>query len=381
MTNTPQADMKSLVDKIHSIHQELKSTALRQVNILLTMRNWLIGYHIANYELQGADRAQYGDRVIENIALELQRKKVPRSTKRELHRFCQFYRLYPLIGRSLNVQSSLVSSHLIMAEGAEPDDGKAVSTKVRSVNAQSAKLTDKLLNALSYAHFEVLITIDDELKRRFYELECLRGNWSVRVLKRQLYSLYYERSSLSIDKTKLSELANNDVEKFDLISTIRDPYVFEFLGVKAQHLLSESDLETKIIDHLQDFLLELGYGFCFEARQKRILIGDTQFYIDLVFYHRILKCHILIELKVAEFNHENIGQLNTYVSWYQVNEMREGDKPPIGILLCTDRDSTLVEYALAGMDNNLFVSKYLLELPSKEEMKAFLEKTLKQELL
>ena len=381
MTNTPQADMKSLVDKIHSIHQELKSTALRQVNILLTMRNWLIGYHIANYELQGADRAQYGDRVIENIALELQRKKVPRSTKRELHRFCQFYRLYPLIGRSLNAQSSLVSSHLIMVEGAEPDDGKAVSTKVRSVNAQSAKLTDKLLNDLSYAHFEVLITIDDELKRRFYELECLRGNWSVRVLKRQLYSLYYERSSLSIDKTKLSELANNDVEKFDLISTIRDPYVFEFLGVKAQHLLSESDLETKIIDHLQDFLLELGHGFCFEARQKRILIGNTQFYIDLVFYHRILKCHILIELKVAEFSHENIGQLNTYVSWYRINEMREGDNPPIGILLCTDRDSTLVEYALAGMDNNLFVSKYLLELPSKEEMQAFLEKSLNQELL
>lgn len=381
MTNTPQADMKSLVDKIHSIHQELKSTALRQVNILLTMRNWLIGYHIANYELQGADRAQYGDRVIENIALELQRKKVPRSTKRELHRFCQFYRLYPLIGRSLNAQSSLVSSHLIMVEGAEPDDGKAVSTKVRSVNAQSAKLTDKLLNALSYAHFEVLITIDDELKRRFYELECLRGNWSVRVLKRQLYSLYYERSSLSIDKTKLSELANNDVEKFDLISTIRDPYIFEFLGVKPEYVLSESDLETKIIDHLQDFLLELGYGFCFEARQKRILIGDTQFYIDLVFYHRILKCHILIELKVADFSHENIGQLNTYVSWYRINEMQEGDNPPIGILLCTDRDSTLVEYALAGMDNNLFVSKYLLELPSKEEMKAFLEKSLKQELL
>ncbi|HOH46331.1 MAG TPA: PDDEXK nuclease domain-containing protein, partial [Candidatus Cloacimonadota bacterium] len=159
-----------------------------------------------------------------------------------------------------------------------------------------------------------------------------------------------------------------------------DPYVFEFLGIKAQHVLSESDVETKITDHLQDFLLELGHGFCFEARQKRILIGDTQFYIDLVFYHRILKCHILIELKVAEFTHENIGQLNTYVSWYRVNEMRDGDNPPIGILLCTGKDSTLVEYALAGMDNNLFVSKYLLELPSKEEMQAFLEKSLKQEL-
>ncbi len=380
MPNTAQVDMQSLVDEILSIHQDLKCTALRSVNTLLTLRNWLIGYHIANYELQGADRAQYGNRVIENIARELQQRKVPRSTKRELHRFCQFYRLYPQIGRSLNAQSSLVSSHIIMAENTEPDDSPAVSTKVRSVNAQLAKLTDKLFSSLSYAHFEILVTIDDELKRRFYELECLRANWSVRELKRQLYSLYYERSSLSIDKAKLSELTNADVETFDLISTIRDPYVFEFLGIKAQHVLSESDVETKITDHLQDFLLELGHGFCFEARQKRILIGDTQFYIDLVFYHRILKCHILIELKVAEFTHENIGQLNTYVSWYRVNEMRDGDNPPIGILLCTGKDSTLVEYALAGMDNNLFVSKYLLELPSKEEMQAFLEKSLKQEL-
>ena len=162
---------------------------------------------------------------------------------------------------------------------------------------------------------------------------------------------------------------------------IRDPYVFEFLGIKAKEVLSESDLEDQLLDNLQEFLLELGQGFCFEARQKRILIGDTQFYIDLVFYHRVLKCHVLIELKLAEFNHENIGQLNTYVSWYRKNEMREGDNPPIGILLCTGKDSTLVEYAIAGLDNSLFVSKYLLELPSKEEMQAFLERYLKQELV
>lgn len=146
-------------------------------------------------------------------------------------------------------------------------------------------------------------------------------------------------------------------------------------------LFSESTVEDYLLDKLQDFLLELGDGFCFEARQKRILIGDTQFYVDLVFYHRVLKCHILIELKLAEFNHENVGQLNTYVSWYRVNKMLKGDNPPIGILLCTDKDSTLVQYALAGMDNNLFVSKYLLALPSKEEMQTFLASALKQELL
>ena len=144
--------------------------------------------------------------------------------------------------------------------------------------------------------------------------------------------------------------------------------------------MSESHLEDQILDKLQDFLLELGHGFCFEARQKRLLIGDTHYYIDLVFYHRILKCHILVELKVAEFTHENIGQLNTYISWYRKNMKQPGDNDPIGILLCTAKNNILVEYALAGMDNQLFVSKYMLELPSKEEMQSFIEDQIKQEI-
>lgn len=381
MNKWKATDLSGLVDRIQSIHQELKNSALRSVNTLLTLRNWLIGYYIAEYELHGSDRAQYGERLMDRISDELQRLHVPRSTKRELHRFCQFYRMYPLIGRSLNAQSNLIALPPIIVENTRLFDSPEASEKVRSVNAQLVKLSEKLPKHLSYAHFEILITIEDELKRRFYELECLRANWSVRELKRQVYSLYFERSSLSRDKGKLASLINAEADHFDLISTIRDPYIFEFLGIKADSLLSESDFETQITDHLQEFLLELGHGFCFEARQKRVLIGDTQYYIDLVFYHRVLKCHILIELKVAEFSHENIGQLNTYVSWYRVNEMREGDNPPIGILLCTGKDSTLVEYALAGMDNNLFVSKYLLELPSVEEMRAFLEKNLQQELL
>lgn len=379
--NRPKLEFSGLVEKIQSIHHELKRSALRSVNTMLTIRNWLIGYYITNYEMQGADRAQYGERLMDSISLELQRLKVPRSAKRELQRFCQFYRTYPLIVRSLNAELGKVVWGDIKPEITVTADSSVFSPKVRSVNAQLAKLSSRLLNNLSYAHFEILITIEDELKRRFYELECLKANWSVRELRRQVYSLFYERTALSRDKEKLAELANAESESFDPVLTIRDPYVFEFLGVKSDSLLSESDLEDQLLDNLQEFLLELGHGFCFEARQKRILIGDTQFYIDLVFYHRVLKCHVLIELKVAEFNHENIGQLNTYVSWYRANEMREGDNPPIGILLCTGKDSTLVEYALAGMDNNLFVSKYLLELPSKEEMQAFLERSLKQELL
>ncbi len=379
--NRPKLEFSGLVEKIQSIHHELKRSALRSVNTMLTIRNWLIGYYITNYEMQGADRAQYGERLMDSISLELQRLKVPRSAKRELQRFCQFYRTYPLIVRSLNAELGKVAWGDIKPEITVTAESSVLSPKVRSVNAQLAKLSSRLLNNLSYAHFEILITIEDELKRRFYELECLKANWSVRELRRQVYSLFYERTALSRDKDKLAELANAESESFDPVLTIRDPYVFEFLGVKSDSLLSESDLEDQLLGNLQEFLLELGHGFCFEARQKRILIGDTQFYIDLVFYHRVLKCHVLIELKVAEFNHENIGQLNTYVSWYRVNEMREGDNPPIGILLCTGKDSTLVEYALAGMDNNLFVSKYLLELPSKEEMQAFLERSLKQELL
>ena len=159
---------------------------------------------------------------------------------------------------------------------------------------------------------------------------------------------------------------------------IRDPYVFEFLGLRSKEVMSESHLEDQLIDKLEAFLLELGHGFCFEARQKRILIGDEHFFVDLVFYHRILKCHVLVDLKLEKFSHENIGQLNTYVSWYRENMMIEGDNPPVGILLCTDKNHTLVEYALAGMDNNLFVSKYLLELPKKEEMQRFIEEQVRE---
>jgi len=232
---------------------------------------------------------------------------------------------------------------------------------------------ERLIHNLSYSHFALLLEFDDPLKRAFYEVECIKGNWSVRELKRQIGSLYYERSGLSRDKEKLAKLTQSLAEADSAELVIRDPYVFEFLGLKPKEVMHESELEEALLDKLQEFLLELGRGFCFEARQRRILIGGEHFFVDLVFYNRILKCHVLLELKVDHFKYEYLGQLNTYVNWYQEQEMPEGDNPPVGILLCTDKNHALVKYALAGMDNQLFVSRYQLQLPDREEMQRFLE--------
>lgn len=218
------------------------------------------------------------------------------------------------------------------------------------------------------------MAVGDPLKRAFYEVECLRGNWSVRELRRQIASLYFERSGFSKDKTLLASIAQAHAEIMEPARIIRDPYVFEFLGLRAKEVMAESDLEDALVAHLRDFLLELGHGFCLEAQQKSILIGDTRGFVDLVFYHRILKCHVLVELKIDAFRHEHLGQLNTYVEWYRRHMVSPGDNPPIGLLLCTDKDHQLVEYATAAVDNQLFVSKYQVELPSKKELEAFLLK-------
>jgi predicted nuclease of restriction endonuclease-like (RecB) superfamily len=256
--------------------------------------------------------------------------------------------------------------------------GKSMSaeetgTIVRSATGISPASGGLLVERLSYTHLELLTGIEDPLKRAFYEIECVKGNWSVRELKRQIGSLYFERSGLSRDKAKLSEMANAAAVQSEPKHVIRDPYVFEFLGLRPQEVLPEFEMEAALIERLQNFLLELGHGFCFEARQKSLLIGGDAFFVDLVFYHRILKCHVLVELKVDEFRHEHLGQLNTYVSYYRTHERSEGDQPPIGILLCTGKNHALVEYALAGIDNRLFVSKYQLELPKPEELRRYID--------
>jgi predicted nuclease of restriction endonuclease-like (RecB) superfamily len=356
-----------LVNAIQQIDMQLARQAGKAVNVSLTLRNWLIGFQIAEFELRGADRARYGDQLLNKLEIKLTSMKISNCNKRQLYRYIKFYQYFPGIVGTLSPQLKQLL----------PISGSA-SPIVGTLSPQLHIPPQKILTQLSYSQLELITDIDAPLKRVFYETECIRGSWSVRELKRQIATLYYERSGLSSNKKKLAALVQSKTEKNDLGLTIRDPYIFEFLKLKPKEVLGESDFETAIIDKLQEFLLELGHGFCFEARQKRLLIGSKHCFIDLVFYHRVLKCHVLIELKVDEFKHEYLGQLNTYVSWYKKNMVTKSDNPPIGILLCTQKDHSLVEYALADMDNKLFVSKYQLELPKKEEMRRFIEKQARQ---
>jgi predicted nuclease of restriction endonuclease-like (RecB) superfamily len=356
----------ALVDAIGKLHLHLQGEATKAVNVSLTLRNWLIGWHIAEYELDGEDRGRYGEKLFAELADRLTNLGLSNCNRRQLYRYRDFYRTYPAFAATLSPQL-----RPLLPAG-------SVSRKVGTASPVSGIRPERLVESLSYSHFELLLSATDSLKRAYYEIECIKGGWSVRELKRQMASLYYERSALSRDKDALSRLAQEAADISTPTLAIRDPYVFEFLGLKPSEAMRESDFAEALLDRLQEFLLELGRGFCLEARQKRILIGDEYFFVDLVFYHRVLKCHVLIELKVDGFKHEYLGQLNTYVTWFREHETSENDNPPVGILLCTDKNHALVKYALAGMDNRLFVSKYELQLPEEAAIRTFLEAQYRQ---
>lgn len=362
--STQSLNFNSLVGAIRQVHEHSSTRAGKAVNISLTLRNWAIGCYIYEFEQNGADRAEYGEALLERLAERLQEEGMERTDARELRRYRQFFQIYPRIRETVTPEFKK-----LLPAGIRLPDFEIRET----VSPEWQIAGDMLVTSLSFSHLNELMTIEDSFKRAFYEVECIRGNWSVRELKRQIGSLYFERSGLSNDKEALAASVASEAEIAEPRLAVRDPYVFEFLGLKAREVMGESDLEDALLDKLKDFLLELGHGFCFEARQKRILIGKNHGFVDLVFYHRILKCHVLVELKLAEFAHEHMGQLNTYVSWYRRNVMAPSDNPPVGILLCTRKDHALVEYALADMDNQLFVSKYQLELPAREEIQRFLE--------
>jgi predicted nuclease of restriction endonuclease-like (RecB) superfamily len=370
IASTPAGEWNfaALVSGIHQLHRHCSAVVHRTVNTTLTLRNWVIGSYIIRFEQMGLDRAQYGNAVIDRLSEGLKREGLLELTPRYLRLCRQFASMYPEIWRSATAKST---------ESILPEPIRrsltANSAHLPTSDVKPAREIATLIDRLSFTHFEQLIAIEDPLKRSFYEIECIRGHWSVRVLKRQIGSLYFERSGLSKDKEKLSRLVNEGIDSEDPNLAIRDPYVFEFLGIKAKDAVVENDLEATLIEHLREFLLELGHGFCLEAQQKSIVIGRTRGYVDLVFYHRILKCHVLVELKVEPFRHEHLGQLNTYVSWYRENMMVEGDNPPVGLLLCTEKDRELVHYATASLDSRLFVSKYAIELPTSEEMALFVE--------
>ena len=372
------SDFESLITTIVQIHHRAQDFATKAVNIGLTLRNWLIGHRIVEFEQNGKDRATYGERLLPELAQRLVKAGLKRVDARELRRFRLLYTVYPQIRETLSPELLAQSgiAPLIMFLQSDSSIRESVSPEsqiVESVSPQLSPVHPDLVQRLSFSHLAELLELTDETHRRFYEIECIRGNWSVRELRRQIASLYYQRSGLSKDKTQLSAMAHAAAETLQPSQIIRDPYIFEFLGLRSQDTMGESDLEDALLDRLQEFLLEMGHGFCFEARQKRILIGGEYFFVDLVFYHRVLKCHILVELKTAAFSHENLGQLNTYVAYYKKHEMTAGDQPPIGILLCTRKNEALVEFALGDISNQLFVSRYAVEMPDKAAMEAFLK--------
>ncbi len=230
-----------------------------------------------------------------------------------------------------------------------------------------------LISNLSFSHIVELLTVDDPLIRFFYEFECIRNVWSVKELRRQISTNLHIRVGLSKSPELIMKKLSEITERQNSLLQIKDPLALEFLGLNAGDFITESNLEATLISHLQEFLLELGKGFCFEARQKRMIIDDRYYFADLVFYNRLLHCNVVIELKNDEFKHEYLSQLNAYVSYYRENEMNPGDNPPVGILLCTRKGKQMVEYALAGMDNSLFVSTYQLCLPDKKLLESFLD--------
>ena len=215
--------------------------------------------------------------------------------------------------------------------------------------------------------------VENPLARTFYELETIKGIWTKRELKRQIDTNYFERSAISTNPEKMSLLVQSKSEKLDLQDVIKSPFVYEFLGLKDREVVDETDLENALMNHLEEFLLELGTGFCFEARQKRIVVDDDYFFCDLVFYHRILKCHVLIDLKSSKIKYDDIAQMNLYLSYYKKNVMQKDDNPPVGILMCTQAGKELVEYASNGIDENLFVQKYKLNLPEPEKLTEWLK--------
>ena len=342
-----------------------------------TMRNWLIGYYIVEFEQHGKDRAEYGTQLLKKLEERVDRKGV-NVTLLQMSR--NFYKLYPQMV-NLFVPNQKYST-------ASNNSGNSVQLKSNSSNNETnlicATVSHKfqtspelMISRLSFSHLREIMTLDDPLARYFYEQECIKCTWSVRELRRQISTNLYVRAGISANPEKLLSLPS--VQGHDSAELqIRQPFTFEFLGLKAQEVVDEHDLEDALISHLQEFILELGKGFCFEARQKRIIIDDEYYYPDLVFYNRILHCGVIIELKNEEFSYENFGQLNAYVSHYRENEMQPGDNPPIGILLCTRKGKKMVEYALAGMNNNLFVSTYMLQLPDKKTLEEFLLKQLEE---
>lgn len=324
-----------LIEKISGIIKKSRTELAKAINTKVVHTYWNIGKYIVEYEQKGKERADYGSELMKFISRELSAKFGKGFSRSNLQNMRLFYLNY--------------------------------------------KKSQTLPGKLSWSHYCLLISIEEDSKRRFYENEAIRNSYSFRELQRQISSALYERLALSRDKKGILELSRKGHVVASPEDVIKDPYILEFLGIPESEKLSETRLESALIRHLRDFLLELGRGFSFVDRRHRITMNNEHHYIDLVFYHIELKCYVLIDLKVREFRHTDAGQMNFYLNYFR-NEMNtEGDNPPIGIILCLEKNRVFVDYVLGGLSNRIFASKYRLKLPTPNELAEQVKKDIKRE--
>ncbi|MGI6394242.1 MAG: PDDEXK nuclease domain-containing protein [bacterium] len=329
-----------LFENINKIISEAKSQIIKTVNTTMVSAYFEIGRMIVEYEQGGKERAEYGKETLKELSFKLSKEFGKGFSLSNIKNMKQFFITYR-------------------------------ERKSQSLISQSSNSLD--LFDLSWTHYLMLIRIEDELKRKFYEIETKKESWSVRELKRQIDSALFERIALSKDKDKILELAQTGQEMTKAEDIVKDPYVLEFLGLEEKNEYSETEFEQAIINNLQKFLLELGKGFAFVARQKRISFDERHFYIDLVFYNRLLKSFVIIDLKKGDLKHQDVGQMQMYVNYYDREVKTEDENKTIGIILCMDKSDMLVKFTLPEENDQIFASKYKLYLPSKEELVKYLE--------
>ena len=390
-SDTSRLDFESLVNRIQNSSFVLQENARMIINRNVTVRAWLTGFYIVEYEQRGTDRAKYGEQLLNRLSKRLDNKSFGLSS---LKNYRQFYLYYPdlivpivdylrqnslksqtlsgfleVVDNQLDIKSQTLSGLLPdMQSSKVSQDGYAMLT----TDGDVVPVPQMLFNRMSYSNITLLLHVEDSTQRAFYAIEAMRGPWSYRELKRQIDSNYYIRSGWSKRPDLLAEKINDHIETASFKEEIKSPFTFEFLGLSSRDVIEESDLEQSIIDHFQDFMLELGMGFCLESRQKKMLIDNRYYKADLVFYHRILKCHCIVELKAHRLDYSDVAQLNMYIEYYRAHYMRPDDNPPVGILLCTEYGQEMVQYLSPFVDPQLFVAQYELELPNKQKITEFL---------
>jgi len=346
-----------LLDRIAEILAAARTKVVREINKAQVLAYWEIGREIVEFEQKGKIRGEYGERLIERLSRDMTEKFGRGFSERNIEQMRKFYLVYSQKAQTLSAES-------LKTQKSETVSRKSVIRQTLSV---------KFEPMLSWSHYCELLKVEESLARSFYEQEAIQNNWSVRELRRQINSMLFERLALSKDTKAIMKMAKKGqiIERPE--DAIKDPYILEFLNLKEEVSYTENQLEQALIDKIQYFLLELGKGFTFVARQKRITITNRHYYIDLVFYNRLLKCFVLIDLKTGELDHSDIGQMNFYLNYFKENEKTEDENDPIGLILCARKDDIFAKYVLGGLNNKIFASKYRLALPSEKELRTKLK--------